>query len=384
MKTGSLTSIFLACTLTLTGCPSSNGSDPSQERLYDVPFAYENGEFRKVQRVVSERDLRFEADLAPTDQFSSGRFFQKAAREYMVPNEYHNQFALYEHEALVFDMILVPLNLEPADFEISVLINFVPVKFELHLVEEGADYPAMESDNSGLMGESSEPVYAAKMPMRADTENMYTLVIKPEDIPSKGALDVRVIVAALDLAGSLATRQIRESDLSFSVTVYREGADFPSLESIALKQESTRQHRPVTDLLGFMSAGLSQSALIIDYMLEGRFQDLDVGGVLAYGGEEILALHYVYGGGTEPVQTLSGFRLNGEWIDDWVSYPVNPRPNGPIGENDTASVRTIKLDPDQLGEGRLEFIAFERPFQDQGEIDEFQQLIEQSNVLFLE
>ncbi|QED29434.1 hypothetical protein FRD01_19780 [Microvenator marinus] len=33
---------------------------------------------------------------------------------------------------------------------------------------------------------------------------------------------------------------------------------------------------------------------------------------------------------------------------------------------------------------RLEFIAFERPFQDQGEIDEFQQLIEQSNVLFLE
>ena len=195
-----------------------------------------------------------------------------------------------------------------------------------------------------------------------------------------------MIVAAFDPAlVREEERQIRDIDLSLSLTLYREGAEFPSLSSVNPSLESEDRLRPDPDMLYFMTSHFGRSALFLDSMKAGPFQWLDLSDPQPYSREdEVLAIFYSDLRWKEPIKVLSGFRLNGEWLDEWTYESVNPQPVGAIGVTDTASVRSLKLDPDQLGEGRLEVIAFERPFQDQSEIDEFQQLIEQSNVLFLE
>lgn len=378
--------VFLLVAVTSLSCTGSTDEDVLERD--NLPFVLKDGEFKKVDRPFPTRDLVSEANSVDRDQFSSGRLFQKAGRRHMVPNVSHNQFALHEHEAFVLDLAYLPFNFLVRDFEVTILANFRPIPFHIYSLADDEPFPDMNADKSDVVIGPTDTSSSLRIESEDGQLNTYTVVIPPRSFESKGAIDLRVVMTPLRNAESAAElTQLRDPNLSVSLTVYRAGSEFPSIEDLGISESSPEQLRPTRHLMAVMSLGFERSALLPDEQtleLERDLQHYDlIQDFPLSTNHELFAAYYVDYKWDAPQRVLSNFRVNGEYLDEWEHALVNPIPSGGIGEEDTASVRRLGLNEASMKDSvnTAEFVVFERPLQDQHDVDEFRQLVEQSNVL---
>lgn len=369
------------------GCSSGDENAADSPR----PFVMSDDGFQKVERPYVPREILREAQSTDVSQFTAGRVALRGVRPHMVPNEKHNQVALYEHEAFVLDLAYLPFNLRVSDLQIRVLANFESVPFQLIPVPADSAFPPTNTDNSGVVHESiPQTQHSFDIQLQDSVTNAFTLVVPADSFSWRGAIDLRVLVSPrMPPIEGAEPGQYRDSNMSFSFTLYREGGDFPELEDTPVGMadfERDEQFFANQRTLQVMSVGFSRSVLLPSRA--GLNEDVHLLNLAQRFPVEIphsiVALYYVDWRWDAPQDVVSTLLVDGEVTDRWkASSQVNPTPNGAIAEDETASVRTFEIsEPIDDGISTL-FVVFERPLQDQSEIDEFEPLIEQSNPLFL-
>lgn len=389
LRSAWLLCIASAACLFAFGCFSEENP---HETKSGKPFVMDEDGFQKFERPYVSRDLIREAQSTDVGQFSQGRIASKRARAHMVPNGKHNQFALYEHEAFVLDIVYLPINLSISDYHIRVLANFESVPFQLISVPVDSDFPAMNSENSGVVNASDPDTRQSfDVQLRDSVANAFTVVIPADSFSWRGAIDLRVLMSPkVRSQGGSEPGQYRDADMSFSVTLYREGGDFPKLRDtpVAMSDfERDEQFLANQRTLQVMQVGFSRSVLlpsreglnddVAQLNLKQRFP-IDTP-------HSLVALYFAdWKWSSEPQDVVSTLLVNGDLTDRWkASSQVNRMPLGAISEDETASVRTFELSELVDDEVSTLFVVFERPLKDHSEVSEFESLIGQSNPLLL-